>query len=145
MLLPYIFSAFRLYFFLPGFIGLRWDIFLMTVIGTTCFLCLFPGCAFLLTPFCGYTTCPYAGYYFLRRFWLMRQSKFLRRKRFFFQTTDKPTIFRWVFVVYIRFLIIVDKKCISLFQRIFAIFFMFCTAAVSKHCSETLSFPRIRQ
>ena len=27
------------------------------------------------------------------------------------QTTDKPTIFRWVFVVYIRYFIIVDKKC----------------------------------
>ena len=61
------------------------------------------------------------------------------------QTTDKPTIFRWVCVVYIRFLIILDRNCLPLFQRIFAIFFIFCTAAVSKHCSETLSFPRIRQ
>lgn len=61
------------------------------------------------------------------------------------QITDKPTIFRWVFVIHIKFLIFVDKKCKSLLQRIFAIFFMFCTAAVSKHCSETLSFPRIRQ
>ena len=61
------------------------------------------------------------------------------------QITDKPTIFRWVFVVYIRCLISVDKKRISLFQRIFAIFFIFCTAAVSRHCSETLSFPRMRQ
>lgn len=61
------------------------------------------------------------------------------------QTADKPTIFRWVFVIHIKFLIFVDKKCKSLLQRIFAIFFMFCTAAVSKHCSETLSFPRIRQ
>lgn len=51
----------------------------------------------------------------------------------------------WVFVIHIKFLIFVDKKCKSLLQRIFAIFFMFCTAAVSKHCSETLSFPRIRQ
>ena len=61
------------------------------------------------------------------------------------QITDKPTIFRWVFVIHVKFLIFVDKKCKSLLQRIFAIFFMFCTAAVSKHCSETLSFPRIRQ
>lgn len=61
------------------------------------------------------------------------------------QITDKPTIFRWVFVIHIKFLIFIDKKCKSLLQRIFAIFFMFCTAAVSKHCSETLSFPRIRQ
>ena len=55
------------------------------------------------------------------------------------------TLPRWVFVIHIKFLIFVDKKCKSLLQRIFAIFFMFCTAAVSKHCSETLSFPRIRQ
>ena len=61
------------------------------------------------------------------------------------QITDKLTIFRWVFVIHIKFLILIDKKCKSLFQRIFAIFFIFCTAEVSKHCSETLSFPHVRQ
>ena len=38
-----------------------------------------------------------------------------------------------IFVIHIKFLILIDKKCISLFQRILAIFFMFCTAAVYHH------------
>ena len=76
---------------------------------------------------------------------IYQNSEYSGEMNTFLQITDKPTIFRWVFVIHIKFLIFVDKKCKSLLQRIFAIFFMFCTAAVSKHCSETLSFPRIRQ
>ncbi|MDY4214419.1 MAG: DegV family protein, partial [Eubacteriales bacterium] len=62
-----------------------------------------------------------------------KENENLSKEQFYelLQITDKPTIFRWVFVIHIKFLIFVDKKCKSLLQRIFAIFFMFCTAAVS--------------
>ena len=38
-----------------------------------------------------------------------------------------------------------DRMGWSFFQRIRAIFFIFCTAAVRRHCSSTLASPRIRQ
>lgn len=62
-----------------------------------------------------------------------------------FRQLTNPLHSRRVFVLHIRFFILIDKKFKSLFQRIFAIFFMFCTTAVSKRCSETISFPRMRQ